>query len=76
MKKALMGVSAAVVMALVPLCISPAQARADDPCFSFIEPAEHQACIDGSLPDDFIDSFRMGDCQASPDYGQVGQFCR
>ena len=76
MKKALVGASAAAVMALAPLCLPPAQAHADDPCVSIIDPAAHQACIDGSLADDLIDSFRMGDCQASPDYVQVGQFCR
>ena len=80
MKKALMGASAAAAIALAPLCIPPAQAHADDPsddpCVSITDPAAHQACIDESLPDDPMDSIRMGDCQASPDYGQVGQFCR
>jgi hypothetical protein len=78
MKKALTGVSAAAVLALAALCIPPAQARADDRCVSITDPAAHQACIDAeSLADDILDTFRgMGDCQASPDYGSVGQFCR
>jgi len=76
MKRAIMGVSAAAVIALAPLCIPPAQAHADDPCVSITDPAAHQACIDESPPDDPMDTIRMGDCQASPDYGQVGQFCR
>jgi hypothetical protein len=76
MKKALMGASAAAVMALAPLCISSAQAHADDPCVSIIDPAAQQACIDGSLSDDPLQRARMGDCQASPDYGANGQFCR
>jgi hypothetical protein len=74
-----LGGSAAAAIALAPLCIPPAQAHADDPsddpCVSITDPAAHQACIDESLPDP-IDRIRMGDCQASPDYGQVGQFCR
>jgi hypothetical protein len=76
MKKALMGASAAAVIALAPLCIPPAQAHADDPCVSITDPAAHQACIDDSLRDDPMDRYRMGDCQASPDYGAEGQFCR
>ena len=76
MKKALMGASAAAVIALAPLCIPPAQAHADDPCLSIIDPAAHQACIDGSLPDDPMRRDRMGECQASPGYGAEGQFCR
>ena len=78
MKTAFAGASAAAVIALAPLCLPPAQAHADDPCVSIADPAAHQACIDDeSLPDDILDTFRgMGDCQASPDYGQVGQFCR
>jgi hypothetical protein len=72
-----MGVSAAAAIALAPLCIPPAQAHADDPCVSVTDPAAHQACIDESLPDDPTHNrFGMGDCQSSPDYGQVGQFCR
>jgi hypothetical protein len=71
MKKALMGASAAAVIALVPLCTPPAQAHADDPCVSIIDPAAHQACINEHRPE-----IRMGDCGADPDNGQVGQFCR
>ena len=51
MKKALMGASAAAVIALAPLCIPPAQAHADDPCVSITDPAAHQACIDESRRD-------------------------
>ena len=76
MKKALMGASAAAVIALAPLCIPPAQVHADDPCVSITDPAAHQTCIDESLPDDPMQRSRMGDCQASPDYGAQGQFCR
>jgi hypothetical protein len=76
MKRAIMGLSAAAAIALAPLCIPPAQAHADDPCVSITDPDAHQACIDESLPDNPMDPIRMGDCQASPDYGQVGQFCR
>ena len=76
MKKALMGASAAAVIALAPLCIPPAQAHADDPCVSITDPAAHQACIDESRPGDAIHRGQMGDCQASPDYGSEGQFCR
>ena len=71
MKKALVGASAAAVMALAPLCLPPAQAHADDPCVSIIDPAAHQACINEHRPE-----IRMGDCGADPDNGQVGQFCR
>jgi hypothetical protein len=62
-----MGVSAAAVIALAPLCIPPTQAHADDPCVSSTDPPAHQACMH---------RYGMGDCQASPYYGQVGQFCR
>jgi hypothetical protein len=73
MKRAVMGASAAAVMALAPLCIPPAQAHADDPCVGITDPAAHQACID-----DPMHRYKMGEgeCQSSPDYGQVGQFCR
>jgi hypothetical protein len=74
MKNVLIGASAAAVVALAPLCIPPAQAHADDPCASIIDPAAHQACIDQPLPNDGTP--RMGNCQASPDYGAEGQFCR
>jgi hypothetical protein len=77
MKKALMGASAAAVIALAPLCIPPAQAHADDPCVSITDPTAHQACIDGSsLPDDPMRRSPMGECQAGSGYGAVGQFCR
>ena len=76
MKKALMGASAAAVIALAPLCLSPAQAHADDPCVSITDPAAHQACIDESAPDNATQRDPMGNCQASPDYGAEGQFCR
>jgi hypothetical protein len=74
----MMGVSAAAVIALAPLCIPPAQAHADDPCVSITDPAAHQACIDEFLRDDPMHRYQMGEgeCQSSPDYGQVGQFCR
>jgi hypothetical protein len=76
MKRAILGASAAAVTALAPLCIPPEQAHADDPCVSITDPAAHQACIDESLRDDPMRRHGMGDCQSSPDYGQVGQFCR
>ena len=76
MKKALMGASAAAVIALVPLGIPPAQAHADNPCVSITDPAAHQACIDEFLRDDPMHRYQMGDCQGSPDYGAEGQFCR
>jgi hypothetical protein len=76
MNKALMGASAAAVIAVAPLCMPPAQAHADDPCVSIADPAVHQACIDEFLRDHPMDRYQMGDCQASPDYGQEGQVCR
>ena len=75
MKRALMGASAAAVIALAPLCIPSAQAHADDPCVSITDPLAHQACIE-SLPDDATQRDPMGNCRASPDYGAEGQFCR
>jgi hypothetical protein len=74
MKKVLMGASVAALIAVAPLCISPARAHADDPCSSITDPAAHQACIDQPVPNDSTP--RMGNCQASPDYGAEGQFCR
>ena len=71
-----MGVSAVAAIALAPLCIPPAQAHADDPCVSITDAIAHQACIDESRPDYTIGKSQMGDCQARPDYGQKGQFCR
>ena len=76
MKKALMGASAATVIALAPLCIPPAQAHADDPCVSITDPAAHQACIDEFLRDNPMRRHQLGDCEgASPVDGQVGQVC-
>jgi hypothetical protein len=76
MTKVLMGASAAaVVVFLAPLCVPPAQARADDPCVSITDPAGHQACIDGSPSQEPMQR-NQGECRASPDYGQEGQFCR
>ncbi len=71
-----MGVSAAAAIALAPLCISPAQAHADDPCVSITDPAAHQACIEQFLRDNPSHRPPMGDCQSSPLNGQVGQACR
>jgi hypothetical protein len=68
--------AAAAVIALAPLCIPPAQAHADDPCASITDPVAHQACINGSQTDDATQRDPMGNCQASPDYGAEGQFCR
>ncbi len=77
MKTAIMGASAAVAIALAPFCIPPAQARADDPCASITDPAAHQACINEPPPNEPQDRYEIGGgCQASPDYGQEGQFCR
>jgi hypothetical protein len=76
MQKALMGVSAAAAIALAPLCIPPAQAHADDPCVSITDPAAHQACIDESLRDNPMRRTQLGNCEASPVYGQEGQLCR
>jgi hypothetical protein len=72
--KAIMGVSAAVAIALAPLWIPPAQAHADNPCVTITDPAAHQACMDGnSLRDRY--RHQMRDCEASPFEGQVGQVC-
>jgi hypothetical protein len=76
MKRAIMGVSAAAAIALAPLCIPPPQAHADDPCVSVTDPAAHQACIDGSLRDNPMRRYQLGNCEASPLYGQMGQLCR
>lgn len=75
MKKALLGAPTAVVVALAPLWISSAQARADDPCVSITDPAAHQACIDHWVRDQPMER-NQGNCQASPRYGALGQFCR
>lgn len=70
-----MRASVAALMALAPLCIPPAQARAD-PCAGITDPTAYQACIDRSPTDDTMHGPRMGNCEASPDYGQLGQICR
>jgi len=75
-KRALVGASAAAVIALAPFCIPPAQAHADNPCASITDPAAQQACVGESLRDDPMHRYQMGDCQGSPDYGAEGQFCR
>ena len=75
MNRALMGVSAAAVMALAPLCMPPAQAHANSPCVSIIDPAAHQPCSDEFLRDNPMHRYQ-GNCQASPLYGQLGQLCR
>ena len=66
MKRAILGGSAAAAIALAP----------GDPCVSITDPAAHQACIDESAPDNATQRDPMGNCQASPDYGAEGQFCR
>ena len=76
MKRALMGVSAAVAIPLAPLCIPPAQAHADDPCVSITVPAAPQACIDKFPRGNSMRRYPLGDCEgASPIDGQVGQLC-
>jgi hypothetical protein len=76
MKNALLGASAAAAIALAPLCIPPAQAHADDRCFSITDPAAHQACIDEFLPDNPMRRYHLGNCEgASPLDGEVGQVC-
>ena len=79
MKSAIMGMSAAAAIALAPLCMPPAQAHADGPCVSIIDPAAHQPCSDEFLRDDPMHRYMhryQGNCQASPLYGQLGQLCR
>ncbi|GAA4291534.1 hypothetical protein [Mycobacterium paraffinicum] len=68
--------SVAALIALAPLCIPPAQARADDPCAGITDPTAYQDCINRSSADDTMHGPRMGNCEASPDYGQLGQICR
>lgn len=70
------GASVAALTALAALCIPPAQARADDPCAGITDPTAYQACINRPSPDGPMEGPRMGNCQASPDYGQLGQICR
>jgi hypothetical protein len=76
MSRSLMGVSAAAVIALAPLCIPPVPAHADDPCVSITDPAAHQACIGKSQRDNPMRRHKLGDCEgASPVDGQLGQIC-
>ena len=77
MKRAILGASAVAAIALAPLCISPAQAHADDPCIGITDPAAYQACIDGnSLRDNQRQRYQLGDCSgASPRDGAMGQVC-
>ena len=75
MTRAIMGVSAAAVTALAPLCMPPTQAHADDPCVSITDPTAHQACIDKSQRDNPMHRYRLGDCEgASPFDGQRAKF--
>jgi hypothetical protein len=74
MKSGRLGAAAAAAIALAPVFIP--QAHADDPCSNITDPAAHQACIDAPRPDDATGRGPMGECQASPDYGAEGQFCR
>ena len=76
MKRAILGASAAAAIALAPLCIPPAHADPIDPCVSITDSAAHQACIDGFLRDNPMRRYQLGNCEASPLYGQVGQLCR
>jgi hypothetical protein len=75
MKTAITRVLAAAAIALASLCVSHGQAHADDPCDGITDPADRQACIDSSIPDNPLRT-AQGDCQASPAYGALGQFCR
>ena len=76
MKRAMIGVAAAAAISAVPLCIPPAQAHADDPCVSVIDPTAHQACVNGFLRDNPTRRWQLGDCEgASPLDGQLGQVC-
>lgn len=70
MKKAIFGLLAAAILALAPLCISPAQAHAGDPCAGIVDPAAHQDCIN-----DFIQRREQTQCDASSNHGQLGQLC-
>ena len=70
MKRAIFGLLAAAVLALAPLCIPLAQAHADDPCASIIDPAAHDACIA-----DFVQRREKAQCDASSHQGQLGQLC-
>ena len=72
MKRAIVGVSAAVGIALAPLGIALAQGHSGDPCASITDPAAHQACIN-KLREFWLRERRM--CEGSPNHGQVGQVC-
>ncbi len=71
-----MSLSTAAAIALGPLCIPPPQAHADDPCVDITDPTAHQACIDGFQRDNPMRRTQVGNCEASPVYGQIGQTCR
>lgn len=77
MKTAIMCASAAASITLASLGFSPAQAHAeDDPCAGITDAAAHQACVDGFPRDNPMRRTQLGNCEASPIYGQVGQLCR
>ena len=77
MKTAIMCASAVVSITLASLGISPPQAHAeDDPCAGITDAAAHQACVDGFPRDNPMRKSQLGNCEASPIYGQVGQLCR
>jgi hypothetical protein len=77
MKRAILGASAAAAaIALAPLCIPPAHADPIDPCVSITDSTAHQACIDGFPRDNPMRRYQLGNCEASPLYGQEGQLCR
>lgn len=69
MKRPILRASAAVAIALAPLCIPSAQAHADDRCVSVTDPAAHKACID-KLREFW--RYQRRACAASPIHGQVG----
>lgn len=73
MKRAILGVSAAAVIALVPISVPVAPARVGDPCVDITDPAAHQACIDNYMRE--IYRRELGQCEASPNHGQIGQVC-
>jgi hypothetical protein len=71
-------ISAAVVVGFGVVGAAPASAHPIAACAGITSPAANQACIDGFLRDDAMHRYQMGEgeCQSSPMYGQVGQFCR
>lgn len=73
MKKAILGVSAAAVIALVPLSVPLAPAGAGDPCADVTDPAAHQVCLDNYMRE--IYRRELSQCEASPHHGQIGQVC-